>query len=231
MLWKLGKANVEARIEREKERFRSPRTESGSRIGSAEIVLFGAVALSIMALLTLAPSVPIVHLLIFGIGVAALSNHGRNLAIPFIYNLMAAKFGWPDYAAARAEEARARKAEAAAKNGEAPAPAPAPAAAQAPRQGDEPTAATPIIPSETKPGASPDMDSHTRAVLAAFLALDKAGRKARVLQVTAFCQAKGFALPGLSDAEDDEDRVVLGEIALKKLAKQNGIEVAHEHAG
>ena len=229
MLWKLGKANVEARIEREKERFRSPRTESGSRIGSAEIVLFGAVALSIMALLTLAPSVPIVHLLIFGIGVAALSNHGRNLAIPFIYNLMAAKFGWPDYVAARAEEARARKAEAAAKNGEVPAPAPAPA--QASRKGDEPTAATAIISPETMPGASPDMDSHTRAVLAAFLALDKAGRKARVLQVTAFCKAKGFALPGLSDAEDDEDRVVLGEIALKKLAKQNGIEVAHEHAG
>lgn len=230
MIWKLGKANVEARIEREKERFRSPRTESGSRIGSSELLLFGVVVLFIMALLTLAPSTPIVHLVIFGMGVAALSNHGRNLAIPFIYNLMAAKFGWPDYEAARAEEARARMAEASGKNGGAPEQTSA-TSAPAPRKGDEPTAATPILPVEARPGSAPEMDSHTRAVLAAFLALDKAARKARVLQVSAFCQAKGFTLPGLADAEDEEEKVVLGEIALKKLAKQNGVEVAHEHAG
>jgi len=218
MFWKT-RAKLETRIEREKAKWRSPVTDSGSKIELAEVLVFAAVFLVIMALLAVAPKAPFVHLLIFGIGVLALSNQGRAMATPLIYNLMAAKWKWPDYEVARAEEVKARQAERLAKNGGDAAPAPAPVA----------VAAAPASP-DPSPAAS-DLDSHARSVLAAFLAFDKAGRKARVLQVLSYCESKGLALTGLADAEDEDEKKVLGEIALKKLAKLHGIEVAHEHAG
>ncbi len=223
MFWKT-RAKVEARIEQEKERFRSPRTVSGSRISTAEIILFAGVGLFIMAMLTLAPAVPIVHLLIFGVGIMALSNQGRNMMIPMIYDLMAAKFKWPNFEAAKAEEARARQEAVVAQT-----------AAQPTATGEEPTAANPVqvlsSPLARAQADVPTLDGHGRSVLAAFLALDKAGRKARVSQVIDYFKAKGHTLAGLADAEDEDDRIVLGEIALKKLAKHYGVEVAHEHAG
>lgn len=222
MFWK-QRAKLEARIEREKDRWRSPRTESGSKIELAEVLLFALVFLVVMAMLAVAPKVPFVHLLIFAVGVMALSTQGRAMAVPFIYNLMAAKFQWPDFDTARAAEASARQAERASKSGGDAASAPAPVAVAAAPASPDPSTAPTV--------AEPALDNHARSVLAAFLAMDKASRKARVLQVVSYCQGKGIALAGLADAEDEDEKVVLGEIALKKLAKLHGIEVAHEHAG
>ncbi len=222
MFWKT-RAKLETRIEREKAKWRSPITEHGSKIELAEVLVFASVFLLIMALLALAPKAPFVHLLIFGIGVLALSNQGRAMATPLIYNLMAAKFQWPDYEVARAEESKARQAERLAKNGGDAVSAPAPVAVAAAPASPDPSPAASAAPS--------DLDSHARSVLAAYLAMDKAARKARVLQVVSYCQSKGLTLAGLADAEDEDEKIVLGEIALKRLAKLHGIEVAHEHAG
>ena len=221
MFWKT-RAKLETRIEREKAKWRSPITDSGSKIELSEVLVFAGVFLFIMALLALAPKVPFVHLLIFGVGVLALSSQGRSMATPLIYNLMAAKFHWPDYEVARAEEAKARQADRLAKNGGDAVSAPAPVAVAAAPASPDPSPAVPV---------AAELDSHARSVLAAFLAMDKAARKARVLQVLSYCQSKGLALTGLADAEDEDEKKVLGEIALKRLAKLHGIEVAHEHAG
>ena len=66
MFWKT-RAKLETRIEREKAKWRSPITDSGSKIELSEVLVFAGVFLFIMALLALAPKVPFVHLLIFGV--------------------------------------------------------------------------------------------------------------------------------------------------------------------
>lgn len=223
-----SKAKIEARVAREKEKWRNPVTKSGSRVGTAEIVLYVVVGLAIMALLAVAPKSPIVHLLVFGLGAVSLSAHGQRIIIPFIYNLMAAKFGWPDFEAAVQEEGAARQKKDQIKNGGSTmAPAgwesPIPVLARARADAEKAAQAAAVEAAVESPKNHRNLDDHAKSVLGTFLSLEKEVRRSRVHQVLGYFQGKGFAFDGLEEAETDEEKALLGELALKKLAKQNGL--------
>jgi len=211
-----SKAKLEARVAREKEKWRNPVTKSGSRVGSAELVLYVTVFILVMALLAVAPKSAAAHLLVFGVGVVALSSHGQRMIIPVIYNLMAAKFGWPDFEAAIREEAAARQKEKDIKTGSSTM---APAEAQITLS----VHAAVVEAAVESPKKAASLDDHAKSVLGTFLSLEKDIRRSRVTQVLGYFQSKGIAFDGLEEAETEEEKALLGEMALKKLAKQNGL--------
>lgn len=192
-----SKAKLEARIERERERFRNPRTREGVNLGNAEVCLYAAVLVSVLLLVSLAPrKMPMVHLAIFSLGVAALSRAGKERLLPPIYGVLAAKFHWKaSFDEAIAKEGKARAAERDQKGG--------------------------------TTGAGPDsvskLDERGRGVLETFFAMSLEDRRAGFDKVLPFFKERGHAFPDLEEAETPEERFALGQAALRRLAKQNGI--------
>lgn len=196
-----SKAKVEARIERERERFRSPRTREGANLSFSETILYVAVLAGVVLLASLAPSkMPMIHLAIFSLGVVALSQKGKDRLLPPIYQLLAAKFHWKaSFEEASSKEAEARAAE---------------------RDKD---LAAPAGKPDAKQAGPARLDEKGKTVLEVYFAMSQEERREGIDKVLPFFRERGHAFPDLDDAETADERFALGQAALRRLAKQNGV--------
>lgn len=198
-----SKKKWQAKLEREADRWKAPKTENGQNISSAEGLYMVAIFVIAILLVGIAPKNSFVQLLIFGAAVVAMSAQVKKTAVPAVYNLMAAKLGWPSFVEASQLEAKARQA------------AEAPAATPEPAQAVQVPLATPEAP-------APGLDDYARKVLSAFLSLPKDDRRQRALAVAEKLKERGLPLR-IEDGEDLEERQILTERALRQFGAQQGL--------
>jgi len=223
-----SKARFEAKIERERNRWRHPLTPEGAHLSNAEAVIFVGVFAIILVLAGLLPSMPLLHLLVFGGGVLALSGPGRATMMPAVYGLMAAKFGWSPYHAALEMERAARQTE---KDQARQSPTAVALAANPSPDAAVPSMApaSPAAPAGSKPVV---LSSLAREVLETYLQHPRLDRLNRSEQVMEFLFKEGvpFVAPA-RDEEAPEDFPKDIDKAIRDFAKAQGIELKPVIAG
>lgn len=208
MLFGKTKAKLESKFDREKARWKNPLTPDGAHLSNAEAVIFVAVFVVILLVASLMPPIPLIHLLVFSVGVLALSSPGRATLMPIVYGYMAKKFGWSPYEKAIAAESAAREAE---KVGQVK-------KSDGSSKAVEQTVA-PVIKQAVQ------LTSMGREVLESYVLLPRAERLARVEQVSAFLIKDGAALVlPERDEEAPEDFPKDIDRAIREFARSHGIE-------
>jgi hypothetical protein len=171
---------------------------------------------------------PLLHLLVFGGGVLALSGPGRATMMPAVYGLMAAKFGWSPYHAALETERAARQAE---KDQARQSPTAVALAANPSPDAAVPSMApaSPATPAASKPVV---LSSLAREVLETYLQHPRLDRLNRSEQVMEFLFKEGvpFVAPA-RDEEAPEDFPKDVDKAIRDFAKAQGIELKPVIAG
>lgn len=192
-----GKKRMQAKIDREVLRWAPPKTKGGSQVETAVFIYTVAVAAMALLLLSVMPATVAARLVVLGAAVVALSGPAKQNVIPRLYALLAPRMGWGEFRAAIDQEAEARglKADASKPVEDQPAPAP-------------------------KAGA---LDEQASAILKAYCATEKTDRQLRALKVVQVLSTRGVIIEGLDDAENEAERVLLADVALRRLAQRNGL--------
>lgn len=205
-LFKSSKQKLQDKVDREVERWRPTRTSSGSNIETVLMIYTVAVFAVALLLVAIAPKAVMAQLLIFGAAVGALSVQVKRMVVPVVYRHLAPHFGWSDFEQAMKAEVDAREVEAALKAGK-----------QAAAAEDHSSAST---HQESEP---PRLDDNARAVLQAYMAKPREERKGFTQSVVEVLKKRGHSFEDLESAESEEDRLVLGDLAIRRLAKANGL--------